>query len=442
MTTIPIASYSIPAGFGGMLRKDFNYYVSKGDILHALSKVRNRKDIVTLVTKHQLTSSYVAEQAKLGNGTDLIYNILENAGVAWAAAYFSRLTPEQLDALPIPKKYIDYYVNTHNTHDLNHDWYIVSAIHQNILAIHSMDITPYMFLVIYGISCDTSMVTEYIKTASPDYFLRDDIRKVCNIFIEKYGTDDPISLLLQNALSNKRKIVMKYDRIQSYTNQLGGVYTFYHDGSITYAGKSRRKFPTNNGDIVSSNYLGVYVNDCLFLNRGDNTLEYRGETYKCTSEGPIVTFTPELTDKMKLGAEGSATYFPIYGLDLYHLISDIKQLGYDNRSINDGTALIPQVLYDLVNEVVSYEYWGRQRLIFYSDGYVDGNNTNVISTLESFPTTIIAKGIRHILYSYNIGSDYFVNFDHYVLRSSANLYRFVADGTNFVLNAFGEIDTE
>lgn len=413
--------FHTPQGFSGMIRKDFEYYCGQGKILYALSKVRDRRDIVKLVKEYGLTSSFVKKCCKLNEGRDVIYNILEHAGVAWTSTYFAGLTMEQLNDLPIPKQYINYFLkNSWSDASPNHDWYVVSMMHQDMGNLHGGLISFYMYLVVYGISCDTEMIQRYIATSSPEHFLRDDIRMICNTFISKYGTDDPISLLLQQAINKKRKIVMEQGRIHQYVNQLGGVYTFHYPSStVTYDGRQWEQFKTNSSDTVVFTEVGTYVNDYLFPHRELEALYSRDGMSSFSIINGIIEFNPPLTTKMRSNA--SAPF--IHGIDLYHMTHDIQELGYDN---------------DLVSSIASYEQWGDDAIVFYADGYIDGDDSDQVNAAQQSHSIIIRKGVRHIAYCYNMSdNDYFLNFEHVRFHSPSDIFLFTVDDTEMELHSDG-----
>jgi hypothetical protein len=394
-----------------LIQQGFKYRLAKGNLLEELANVNNRDDIVKLVERG-LTKSYVASQAKQGHGKYLLYNIMDRAGRVWLANYFSGLDSNGLADLAreryITVNAVKSYLNISD--DPNDHWYVIASLRRGDDPIVSF----YMFLAIYGLACDTETVSTYVKHVGPEYFLRDDVKKISELFIQKFGDQDPISIILARAIRPKHKIIIENGQVKQFVNQLGGIYTF--GNKITYKGPIRQAYKTDAGNILFETNYGNFINGYLLQEvHGDFILE----------DGVVYDLEGELPEAMQVGRT-----YPIPGLDLYLLVFDLKQQGLGN------VVGIPDALYQTVIRVKDYHIWHDRIIINYANGTTYNLGSNKPTTYRHLPDETIGSNGTESIYIYEMGFDYIVNFERYDL-SNRKVYRITYDNITIEFSGYG-----
>jgi len=421
MTSVILKDLYASKTLTSSIQQDFNYHLERGNLLEALAKVRSRSDLVKVIQRG-LTKSYIAQQAKLGNGKSLLYDILEHAGKVWLANYLSSLDQDTIANL-IRERYISSSMILSYqlpAHDFNDPWYVIASLRQQPF---DPTISFYMFLVNYGLACDVETVSDYVKLVGPEYFLLDDVKQVSQLFIQKFGAQDSISILLKDAITPKHRIVMKHGRIYQFINQVGGTYTFGSD--ITYQGPMRQAFRTTEGDLLIGTNYGSFINGYLLQDIYEGTLIEANQEYNyLTTDDGFVYFEESIPEIMSKGRG-----YPIQGLDLYLLVSDMKLQGLDN------TIGIPEDLLQVVNRVANYSIWKDRIVINYSDG-TSYNSRDGIHTFRYMPDVTLGSNDKELVYIYEIGFDFYLNFEHYNLKTK-EVYEVVIEGITITFDRFG-----
>lgn len=414
MTTI-ILDDSREAPF---LMKPLSYRLK--DYMVELSKVRNRKDLVKLV-KNGLRRHHLVEAAKKNIGKDLLEEISKHAGDVWIMNYLRGLKSE--DFYSISKKYLPSL----REEDLTETKY--SPYRVPMLNSYSF----YDIICKYGIACDVETVEDYLSSLDPVILIRSDIRRVCDLFVETFGIDDPISILLKEP---KHRLIIEKGTLKEFHNIYGGIYSFIEqNGKIEVEYRSifyKDDYRTPEGDIVDITPNGIYVNSYLLqctnfiqfiiFNQKEMNVLDRGDSITIRRLNLNEVEIKNLPKRMKIGRG-----FPIQGIDLLHFYQDLKLEGMEK--------IIPKKIRNNLDMILSVELWDNYGTIKYTDGEnYRLENIEQPTQISYYPVETFMKDNEIKLWILSDSQDYYANF----MRISEN-HEIDLEGIKFVIDKLGTV---